>query len=430
LQSGLTISDSRFENNTAIGARPQDSLGGAIYIDGLGGANGRFAVSGSVFRNNRSYNSGGAVYVNMYENSSSTQISTSSFEDNAVVGGTRAQGGAIGGGGTNSGGDTGNPRIAIETSTFARNSVTKTRDDEGREDGSGGALSFPQRARLSITNSTFTANRANGSGFNANGGALYVVNNSEPFSILNSTFAGNSAGWVGGAISNSAIDGNPGGSVRNTLFVDNSADNGPNDWTIQQHCSAELSDLGGNFQYPGRLTGGNFFNDVTCFVGKSAPDQTDLPEFRDPQLGALQDNGGPTLTMAIDGNSPAVDAGDECPASDQRGVSRPQGAGCDSGAYELVRELSVSPGLLEVDTTQRTITVRGYGFSASSKVQIDGEERTTEFVDAKTLRATLSAADVAQAGTLSLSVSDSDLPAIDIRVVAALESVYLPLVRR
>ncbi|MEX1279243.1 MAG: choice-of-anchor Q domain-containing protein, partial [Acidimicrobiia bacterium] len=25
-----------------------------------------------------------------------------------------------------------------------------------------------------------------------------------------------------------------------------------------------------------------------------------------------------------------------CPAADQRGVSRPQGAGCDVGAYELV----------------------------------------------------------------------------------------------
>ncbi|NJM05088.1 hypothetical protein HC891_00930, partial [Candidatus Gracilibacteria bacterium] len=95
LQSGLTIADSSFENSTAIGARPQDSLGGAIYIDGLGGAEGLFAVSGSVFRNNRSYNAGGAVYVNMYEDSSSTQISTSSFEENAVIGGERAQGGAI-----------------------------------------------------------------------------------------------------------------------------------------------------------------------------------------------------------------------------------------------------------------------------------------------------------------------------------------------
>lgn len=34
--------------------------------------------------------------------------------------------------------------------------------------------------------------------------------------------------------------------------------------------------------------------------------------------------------------SPAIDAGDvgTCPATDQRGVARPQGAGCDMGAYE------------------------------------------------------------------------------------------------
>jgi hypothetical protein len=36
--------------------------------------------------------------------------------------------------------------------------------------------------------------------------------------------------------------------------------------------------------------------------------------------------------------SPAVDAAllENCPATDQRGVSRPQGAGCDIGAYESV----------------------------------------------------------------------------------------------
>lgn len=50
----------------------------------------------------------------------------------------------------------------------------------------------------------------------------------------------------------------------------------------------------------------------------------------------LADNGGPTLTHALLGGSPAIDAADDagCPASDRRGVARPQGASCDVGSYE------------------------------------------------------------------------------------------------
>ncbi len=56
----------------------------------------------------------------------------------------------------------------------------------------------------------------------------------------------------------------------------------------------------------------------------------------DPRLGPLADNGGPTLTLALLTGSPAIDAGLDCPAVDQRGVARPQGPGCDIGAFELV----------------------------------------------------------------------------------------------
>ena len=50
----------------------------------------------------------------------------------------------------------------------------------------------------------------------------------------------------------------------------------------------------------------------------------------------LQDNGGPTQTIALLSGSPAIDAGDDtaCPSADQRGISRPQGSNCDIGAYE------------------------------------------------------------------------------------------------
>jgi CSLREA domain-containing protein len=64
----------------------------------------------------------------------------------------------------------------------------------------------------------------------------------------------------------------------------------------------------------------------------------------DPLVGALQDNGGATLTQALMPGSPAMDAGNPalpgsseyaCAATDQRGVARPAHGRCDIGAYEF-----------------------------------------------------------------------------------------------
>jgi hypothetical protein len=58
----------------------------------------------------------------------------------------------------------------------------------------------------------------------------------------------------------------------------------------------------------------------------------------DPRLDPLADNGGATLTHALQPGSPALDAGANasCPATDQRGLARPQGPNCDIGAVEGV----------------------------------------------------------------------------------------------
>ena len=76
--------------------------------------------------------------------------------------------------------------------------------------------------------------------------------------------------------------------------------------------------------------GGNVLTDGTC--NPIASDQI----VGDALLDALSDNGGATQTHALLPGSPAVDAADlaSCPTTDQRGVARPQGAGCDSGAFE------------------------------------------------------------------------------------------------
>src|SRR5262249_60736280 len=55
-----------------------------------------------------------------------------------------------------------------------------------------------------------------------------------------------------------------------------------------------------------------------------------------PLLGPLQDNGGPTPTMALLPGSPALDAGcnSNAPATDQRGFARIANGTIDIGAFE------------------------------------------------------------------------------------------------
>src|SRR5207244_1623464 len=55
---------------------------------------------------------------------------------------------------------------------------------------------------------------------------------------------------------------------------------------------------------------------------------------RNPKLGTLASNGGPTRTLALRRGSPAIDAALKCPATDQRGVRRPRGRACDIGSFE------------------------------------------------------------------------------------------------
>jgi hypothetical protein len=59
----------------------------------------------------------------------------------------------------------------------------------------------------------------------------------------------------------------------------------------------------------------------------------------DPLLGPLQNNGGPTQTMALLPGSPAIGHGDnaKAPTTDQRGITRITGPGefTDIGAFEV-----------------------------------------------------------------------------------------------
>jgi len=124
--------------------------------------------------------------------------------------------------------------------------------------------------------------------------------------VTNSTFSDNgSYSGRGGGIFN------PGRlTLRNTIVAN----------SFRGNCASFGSSLVGD-------GGGNLDTDGTC-VGTISPD---------PLLGLLQNNGGPTQTMAISMASPTFAGANpaNCPATDQRGVLRPQFMACDIGAYEF-----------------------------------------------------------------------------------------------
>lgn len=68
---------------------------------------------------------------------------------------------------------------------------------------------------------------------------------------------------------------------------------------------------------------------------------------------------------------------------------------------------SVSPASIEVDSSILAIVVNGTGYKDTDKVLVNGAERTTTFVSASQLAATLQPGDVAAAGELSITVRNN-----------------------
>ena len=176
---------------------------------------------------------------------------------------------------------------------------------------------------LTVTHSTISNNSANNDGGGiASFGALTVTN---------STISNNSAGSDGGGISNADRL-----TVTNSTISNNSAAGGGGISDSSNRTVLINTIIAGNVP-GGDCSGGvlslgvNLDSDDTCNLSPVF----DLPG-TDPLLGPLQDNGGPTETHALLPGSPAIGVGEPCSlATDQRGVLREQGVGCDIGAFEV-----------------------------------------------------------------------------------------------
>ncbi len=218
-------------------------------------------------------------------------------------------------------------------------SITDSTFDANTAAGSGGAIWLGQGTvapTLLITNSTFSGNTAVN-----NGGAirLFSLGNVQ---LLNTTFSGNSAA-SGGALAQA------GGTIhlQNTLLAGNTATTGPN----IHRTGGTMTSLGNNLL--GNNSGASYTPAGGDIVGTSGSPIN-------PQLGPLQDNGGPTPTRALLSGSPALETANNsaAPAVDQRGVSRPRGTNVDIGAFELQYPFVVNTLADTVDANPAVTSLR------------------------------------------------------------------------
>ncbi len=230
--------------------------------------------------------------------------------------------------------------------------------------GQGGGIS--NAGTLTLTNCTLSGNSAGIGGGIFNVGTLTLTNctlsgnysandgggihNSGTLTLTNCTLSGNSATYAGGGIQSHGNCHFPGictpcGSViiTNSTFSGNSANagaggiDGPCPVSVANSIIAGSSGANCGFA-EGIIDGGHNLQSPGASCGETIPS---LDPLLDPA--GLQDNGGPTQTIAPLPGSPAINAGDPDVCAnppvngvDQRGYARP-GSGhtqCSIGAYE------------------------------------------------------------------------------------------------
>jgi len=319
----------------------------------------------------------GAPLIIIDGNKSVTDITVNSGVNARLRGLSITHGqGSIGGGVLNNG------TLTLDLSSVTNNSAVSGPDSGGgiyntgaltvigstiNGNSAGSGAGIFSTGTLTLTASTVNGNTASGLG----GGLLITGTQSQ--TIVNSTITGNTAASGGGidnqgalAITNSTISANhasvtDGGGIKaesrgvgvtvtNTIIADNS-------------CITPTDDVSGTF-----ISGGH---NLIGFTGISIGFDAALGDLLNPPSSGvsptLTDNGGPTVTLALQNGSPAIGAGDPaiCAASlvsgrDQRGVARLSNL-CAIGAFEyrLVKSVSVAPSNATIvvgGTTQFTAT--------------------------------------------------------------------------
>ncbi|MFW6221928.1 MAG: choice-of-anchor Q domain-containing protein [Fibrobacterota bacterium] len=297
--TNLRIDSCTFSDNTATGdgggrdagANGRGGLGGAVYIDGMNYDYAEpFYLSNSIFTNNSSHCHGSAVFSYYYKNkpgNSGALIEKCGFYSNHDSGTTTSSGALY---------HEGAP-LKLHASSFIENTTVKH----------AGAVFLGPDSPTEMINCTFYGNTTPG-----NGGAIF--GGRQEILIKNCTFSQNTASY-GPAIFNDVPDAV---SIFNSLFDNNVP---INNQYAYRNCTTTYENGAVVIQWPPLKVNGR--EDNPCIQDV---------HFVDPMLQPPSSNGGPTRTMALDAQSPAIGICDACPETDQRGIIRKDR--CDAGAFE------------------------------------------------------------------------------------------------
>ena len=307
--SQLTISASAILGNKAIG------LGGGLVNEGS------VTLTASTIGNNQAGSSGGGILnaslagvvlqqAVVTDNKAGTNGGGIDNSGSVVIAGSAVTGNFApsGGGGINNFGIS--TLAEITDSTVADNSTH----------GIGGGIHNWGTAQLTLNGVTVSGNEA----LSIGGG---LANREARATAVNTTFSGNMTSTVGSAIANQAGAFGAFVELTNVTIAFNTAAVGavltPPPALFQAVNTIIANNAGGDCASSINSLGHNLDSDASCGLSAAG----DLPGVN-PQLGVLQNNGGPTLTHMLLGGSPAIDSADDsaAPATDQRVCRAPKTA--------------------------------------------------------------------------------------------------------
>jgi predicted outer membrane repeat protein len=357
----LTVNNSTITNNNAPCSATCNGQGGGIFNYHT------VNVSGSTISNNTAGFFGGGIFNANTGGTNLVTVTNSTISGNSAVG----EGGGI----MNASGT-----IAIINSTISGNHAPGGTAGGNTAGGQSGGIENDGAA--TISGSTISGNTAGASG----GGILN--NSTSTLTMTNSTISGNTSGQGGGGLENIGtmslsfltISGNRTTAGCCGVKADGILNFGTAT-TVKSSLLANSTFTFGNcLFYPGYPVisdGNNISDDTSCTPGLTQPSDMNNVVSAGLDPAGLNNNGGPTQTIALLPGSPAIDVIPvaNCTdttgtpvTTDQRGVARPQGTACSIGAFEfaapqlvVTRSLSRVGGVVVV-----TVTITNNGGNAAN----------------------------------------------------------------